>query len=90
MRLEERAEELVITWLPVEQMGLLALGAALCGEAERVLQALLAGRRVRMLESGLEYKRYRKTAPLGVFQKFVGLERELREMGIGVIRDGHR
>lgn len=89
MILEERGNELVIVELPVEQMGLLTLGVALCGEERRVLAALLAGQKVRVLESGLEYKRYKKTAPLGVFQKFVGLERELREMGVCVIRDRH-
>lgn len=89
MTLEERGGELIITELPVEQMGILTLGVALCEEEKRVLEALLAGRKVRMLESGLEYKRYKRTAPMGVFQKFVALERELREMGICVIRDRH-
>lgn len=89
MRLEERDNELIITYLPVEQMGILTLGVALCGEERRVLAALLAGQKVRVLESGLEYKQYKKTAPMGVFQKFVGLERELREMGVCVIRDRH-
>ncbi len=89
MRLEERGGDLVITQLPVEQMGILTLGVALCGEEKQVLEALLSGRKVRMLESGLEYKQYKRTAPMGVFQKFVALERELREMGVCVIRDRH-
>ena len=82
MMLEERGGELVITHLPVEQMGILALGLALAPEEKRVLEALLAGQKVRLLESGMEYKQYKRTAPMGVFQKFVALERELREMGI--------
>ncbi len=89
MMLEERGGELVITHLPVEQMGILALGLALAPEEKRVLEALLAGQKVRLLESGMEYKQYKRTAPMGVFQKFVALERELREMGICVIRDRH-
>ncbi|HJA63610.1 MAG TPA: hypothetical protein H9719_05680 [Candidatus Intestinimonas stercoravium] len=89
MTLEERGDALVITRLPLEQMGLLALGLALTGEERRVLEALLQGRKVRVLETGLEYKEYRKTAPLGVYRKFVALERELREMGVCVVRDRH-
>ena len=89
MTVEERGSELVITRLPVEQMGILALGLALEREEKQVLEALLSGRKVRVLESGLEYKQYKKTAPRGVFQKFVALERELREMGVCVIRDRH-
>ena len=43
MTLEERGDALVITRLPLEQMGLLALGLALTGEERRVLEALLQG-----------------------------------------------
>ena len=90
MDLEEREGTLVIRRLPVEEMGSLALGLALSDQEERVLRALLEGRKVKALETGLEYKDYRKTAPLGAYQKFTSLERELREMGICVVRDRHR
>ncbi len=89
MELEERDGALVITRLPVEQMGALALGLALSDQEERVYRALLEGKKVKVLETGLEYKEYRKTAPLGVYQKFTSLERELREMGICVVRNRH-
>ena len=89
MELEERDGALVITRLPVEQMGALALGLALSDQEERVYRALLEGKKVKVLETGLEYKGYRKTAPLGVYQKFTSLERELREMGICVVRNRH-
>ncbi len=87
MTLEVKGDELIITHLPVEQMGVLALGLVLEPEEKQVLEALLSGRKVRVLETGLEYKQFKKTAPMGVFQKFVALERELREMGVCVIRN---
>lgn len=87
MTLEVKGDELIITHLPVEQMGVLALGLVLEPEERQVLEALLSGRKVRVLETGLEYKQFKKTAPMGVFQKFVALERELREMGVCVIRN---
>lgn len=90
MELEEREDALVITRLPVEQMGALSLGLALTDGEGKVLRALLEGRKVCALESGLEYKDYCKSAPLGVYQKFTALERGLREMGICVVRDRHR
>ncbi len=90
MELEEREDALVITRLPVEQMGSLSLGLALTDGEGAVLRALLEGRKVQVLESGLEYKDYRKSAPLGIYQKFTALERGLREMGICVVRDRHR
>ena len=90
MELEEREDGLVIARLPVEQMGSLSLGLALTDEEGAVLRALLEGKKVQVLESGLEYKDYRRCAPLGIYQKFMALERGLREMGICVVRDRHR
>lgn len=88
MTLEQRGERLVITSLPIQDMALLSLGVPLDEEAARVIRALLRGERVAVLAGGLEYKQFRRTAPLAVYQKFVGMERRLREMGIGLIRDG--
>ena len=90
MELEERGGTLVITRLPVEQMGALSLGLVLTDQEGTVLRALLEGKKVQVLDSGLEYKDYRKDAPLGIYQKFMALERGLREMGICVVRDRHR
>ncbi len=77
---------MVITSLPIQDMALLSLGIALNEETERVIRALLAGEPVMVLADALEYKQYRKTAPLGVYQKFTAMERRLREMGIGLLR----
>ena len=87
MTLERTENVLRITSLPVEQMAVLSLGLALLPEEKEVLTALLEGKRVELLEEGLEYKAYRKSAPMGVYRKFVSLERELRELGVVVIRN---
>ena len=42
-----------------------------------------------MLPQGLEYKRYRHTAPRAVYARFTAMERRLREMGIGLLRRNH-
>ena len=101
MTLEWRGRTLVITWLPVASM----VDCVSCGQcivscptgalAEKdstaeVLAALLAGARVRVERDALEYRRYRRTAPLGIYQKCAGLERRLREMGICVAGTGGR
>ena len=39
-----------------------------------------------VLAEAMEYRQYKRTAPMGIYQKFVGMERQMREMGIGVIR----
>lgn len=79
----------MITELPVEQMAFLSLGIPTDDETAEIIRTLLSGGKVGMLIDGIEYKRYKKTAALGIYQKFMGMERELREMGICVIRSGH-
>ena len=86
MTLEWRGRTLVITWLPVASMGRLAACAPQTAEETEVLAALLAGARVRVERD----RRYRRTAPLGIYQKCAGLERRLREMGICVAGTGGR
>ena len=83
MTLAWRGNTLVITWLPVESMGRLAAWAPATRAEHEVLAALLAGARVCLSREALAYRRYRKTAPPGVYRACVALERRLREMGIG-------
>lgn len=68
MTLEWRGRTLVITWLPVASMGRLAACAPQTAAETEVLAALLAGARVRVERDALEYRRYRRTAPLGIYQ----------------------
>ena len=85
MRLEWRGRTLIITWLPVDAMGrLAALTPGSPGETE-VLAALLAGARVYLDRRAMEYRRYRRTAPAGIYRRCLSLERRLREMGVCVI-----
>lgn len=89
MTLEHRDGALVIQALPIEQMAFLSMGLSMDAQIAEVLNALLSGKRVGLVVDGLEYKSYKKTAPLSIYQKFMGMERELREMGLYVIRPGY-
>ena len=82
-----RGKALWITRLPVDAMGRLVNCAPHGREETEVLAALLAGVRVYVPREGLEYRQYRKTAPLGVYRRLMVLERELREMGVIVVRN---
>ena len=85
MTLEWRGRTLHITWLPVASMGRLAALAPAGPEETQVLAALLAGARVCLDRRALEYRRYRRTAPAGIYRRCLSLERRLREMGVCVI-----
>ena len=73
MTLEERGGDLIITHLPVEQMALLSLGAALTEEERAVLLALLEGRRVYLADGALEYKQYARTAERWIYIRFTAM-----------------
>ena len=87
MTLRWQGRNLWVTSLPVDAMGRLTACAPQTGQETEVLAALLAGVRVCVPREGLEYRQYRKTAPLGVYRRLVALERELREMGVIVVRN---
>ena len=87
MTLQWRGRSLWVLEFPVAAMGRLAGCAPADREEAEVLAALLAGAKVYAPWEGLEYRRYRKSAPLGVYRRCVALERELREMGVIVVRN---
>ncbi len=82
MQLTEGERGILITRLPLEDMALLALGLPLNDGVKRVLDGLLEGKRVAVRTDAFEYRRFCRTAPRGVYQKFVAMERSLREMGV--------
>lgn len=88
MKIQWRGHTLWILILPVDAMGRLAACIPASQEETQVLAALLAGVRVYALREGLEYRQYRKCAPLGIYRRLMTLERELREMGVIVVRNG--
>lgn len=88
MTIQWHGKALWITRLSVASMGRLAACIPAGQEETQVLAALLAGVRVYALREGLEYRQYRKCAPLGIYRRLMTLERELREMGVIVVRNG--
>lgn len=86
MRLTRREDGLHITDLPLEDMALLTLAAPLNDGVRTVLEELLSGGRVVVAAQAMEYRRYRKIAPMGIYRTFTAMERVLREMGIIVTR----
>ncbi|MCI8594962.1 MAG: hypothetical protein HFF09_06900 [Oscillospiraceae bacterium] len=83
MRLEERPNgNLLIRRIMVEELALLSLCLPLTPDCKRVMDALLAGRRVAITADAPEHKQYRRTAPRAVYQKFVAMERELHALGV--------
>lgn len=73
---------LLAAGLSVETMAYVAHGIAATDEAACILQGLLNGRQLFLLEQGLEYIKYRETAPKTVYLLYQNQEKRLRQMGI--------
>ena len=83
MKIEERPDgSLWITRLPLEELAFLSLAAPFTPDCRRVLEALLAGRRVVLTHDASEHRQYRRTAPRAVYQKFTAMEREVHALGV--------
>lgn len=87
MTAQWRGKSLWLACLGVAEMGRLACCAPQGADEAMVLAALLAGARVCVPREALEYRQYRRTAPPGLYRRLVAAERELREMGLIVIRN---
>lgn len=87
MKTQWRGRSLWLCGLSVAEMGRLAACAPQTEQEAEVLAALLAGARVCVPRDALEYRQYRRCAPFGLYRRLVALERELREMGLLVVRN---
>lgn len=54
-------------------------------EERFVLKMLMKGKKIYILNDGIEYKRYKNTAPKALYKKFVSLEDEISSFGVKVI-----
>ncbi len=88
MTLRWQGRSLWVDTVSVDAMGRLVCCAPQGREETQILAALLAGVKVYVPREGLEYRQYRKIAPAGIYRRLMALERELREMGIIVVRNG--
>lgn len=75
----------VVSALCLRGLANLALGISVSSEERFILKALMMGKKVYVLESGIEYKRYKETAPKEIYKKYISFEREIRNYGIQVI-----
>ena len=75
----------VVSALCLRGLANLALGLSVSPEERFILKALMLGKKVYVLESGIEYKRYKETAPKEIYKKYISFEREIRNYGIQVI-----
>ncbi len=75
----------IIPTLSLKTMANLATLVISETEEDFIIKMLMLGKEVYVLESGLEYRRYKNTAPRALYNKYLDFENQLKIHGIQII-----
>lgn len=79
-------ERIVITSLDNRELVNIAMGIG-CDEKEQiVLESLLSGKKVFLVEEGLSYRRYKETSNKALFKLYEDYEKRLKDFGIFILK----
>ncbi|MDZ5253854.1 TIGR02536 family ethanolamine utilization protein [Clostridium sp. LIBA-8841] len=78
---------LLISKLCIKGLSNIAQGTCTTKSENFALEMLLKGKKVYILEEGIEYRKYKNTAPKVLYNKYIKFEEELLAYGIEVIDD---
>jgi len=79
------ADIAIVSRLSIKSMANIATLTGINEEENFIINMLLAGKRVYVLESGLEYRKYKNTAPRALYNKYLSFEKELKVYGIDIV-----
>lgn len=76
---------IIVANLCLRGLSTLALGTNVSEEERFILTSLLRGKKIYVLESGLEYRKYKETAPKQLYDNYVNYEEQLKNYGVKLI-----
>ena len=77
---------LIIAKLCLRGLCNLALGTNASMEERFILKTLLKGKKVYVLEDGIEYHHYKMTAPKTLYSRYMGYEDTIKSYGVQIIK----
>lgn len=80
-------EIVIVSRLCMRGLSNLALGNSTSDEERFILKMIMKGKKVYVLDEGIEYKKYKDTAPKTLYKKFISFEDEVRKFGVEIIKD---
>lgn len=83
----EEADVLLLTELTVDQMGRIASGCPQTPEESGILKHFLKGKKVFVLQEGIEFYAYRQSASYALRQKFEAFELQWRRYGAEIVSE---
>ncbi|MEW9093447.1 MAG: TIGR02536 family ethanolamine utilization protein [Clostridiaceae bacterium] len=78
-------DAIVVSKLCLRGLANLANGMNVSNEERFILKMIMKGKKVFVINSGVEYKRYSKTAPKILYNKYVEFEEKLKDYGVKFI-----
>ncbi|WP_250673898.1 TIGR02536 family ethanolamine utilization protein [Paraclostridium ghonii] len=78
---------LIVSKLCLRGLCNLAIGNSVSDEERFILKMIMSGKKVYIMEDGLEYKRYKQTAPKALYNKYLNFEKEIKSYGVEIIKD---
>lgn len=78
---------LLISKLCIKGLSNISQGTCTTKAENFALEMLLKGKKVYILEDGIEYRKYKNTAPKVLYNKYIKFEEELLAYGIEIIND---
>lgn len=76
---------IIVSALTIKSMANLASLVGTNDEENFIIKSLMEGKKVYVLEDGLEYRKYKNTAPKALYNKYLDFEKELKLYGINLI-----
>lgn len=83
----ETCEIVIISKLCMRGLSNIALGNSTSEEERFILKMIMKGKKVYVLNEGIEYKKYKESAPKALYKKFMSFEDEICKFGVEVIKD---
>lgn len=80
-------EIVIVSKLCMRGLSNIALGNSTSEEERFILKMLMKGKKVYVLDEGIEYKRYKETAPKALYKKFMYFEDEICKFGVEIVKD---
>ncbi|MHC1748733.1 MAG: hypothetical protein AB9856_10265 [Cellulosilyticaceae bacterium] len=78
---------IIISKLCLRGLYNLSQGSNVSDEERFILKMIMKGKKVYALNDGIEYKRYKATAPKTLYNKYIKCEDELKGFGVRIIND---
>lgn len=81
----KECEAIVVSKLCLRGLANIASGMSVSNEERFILKMLMMGKKVYIIEEGIEYRRYKNTAPAVLYSKYVAFEEDIKKFGAEVI-----